>query len=596
MYNLNCLFVKVYICYLRCGIDNFLIILCVLTMAVVSGIILNKLKIPTIIGYILTGILTAHFFGFNIEDSHNLNDIAELGIVFLMFMIGLDFSFKVLSSIKQEVLLFGGLQIGLSIMLFFAVCFFFVGFNFPTSIVVASAVSLSSTAIVLKHLNETNQTKTQYGGASVGILIFQDIAVIPILLMITLLSDKNSSISTLLLTTAISAAIVLTILFLPGKFFAKTFLRFSASMKTDEIFVGTVFLIVLGAAYVSKEFGFSMSLGAFLAGMIISSTPYKYQVASVLSHFRDILLGVFFITVGMQVNIFFLFEYFIIIIVLVIIMMLTKTLLIHIFLAFFRGRKISMKTALSLSQIGEFSFAIFLLASQRNILHLDLSGGVLKAMFGDFASNFFSNITGEEIYQFLTLMVIFSMIATPFILDKLDKCTNIVLSVGNMVINKKNNIEDLIKEHDEISIQNELNQHIIVCGYGIIGKEISTYFKGYEIQYVAIDSQYDKVEQGVKNGNHVIFGNCKYKNIFRRLYLDKCASVIITFDDPGTIRSVCDSILDIEPSCKIIIKTRDNKLENDMKNIGIYGVVNEEREIAQTLANLAIKSLEETPK
>ncbi len=566
-------------------------------MAVVSGIILNRLKVPTIIGYILTGVLTTYFFNFSIEDSHSLNDMAELGIVFLMFMIGLDFSFKVLSSMKQEVLLFGGLQIGLAIAFFFAVCYFFLGFNFPTSIVVASAVSLSSTAIVLKYLNETNQTKTQYGGASVGILIFQDIAVIPILLMITLLSDKNSSLSTLLLTTIISAAIVLIILLLPGKFFAKIILRFSASMKTDEIFVGTVFLIVLGAAYLSSKFGFSMSLGAFLAGMIISGTPYKYQVASVLAHFRDILLGVFFITVGMQVNLFFLFKYFAIIIVLVILMMLAKTLLIHIFLAFFRGRRISMRTALSLSQIGEFSFAIFLLASQHHILHLDLSGGVLKAVFGSFGSEFFANIKEGEIYQFLTLMVIFSMIATPFILDKLDKCTNIALSIGNKIAKKRhNNIEDIIKEHDDVSIQQELNRYVIICGYGELGREIATYFKGCDVQYVAIDSQYDKVEQGIKDENHVIFGNCKYKNIFRRLYLDKCASVIITFDDPTTVRSVCDSILFIEPLCKIIVKTRDEKLDSDMKNIGLYGVINEQREIAHTLANLAIQSIQEMPK
>ncbi|WP_301195492.1 cation:proton antiporter, partial [Helicobacter rodentium] len=146
-------------------------------MAVASGIILNKLKIPAIIGYIVTGTLTAYLFGFRLEDSVDLNEAAELGIVFLMFMIGLDFSFKKITQMKQEVLLFGGLQIGLSILVFFVACYYVLGFNFNTSIIVASAVSLSSTAIVLKTLNETNQTKTPYGMAAVGILVFQDIAV-----------------------------------------------------------------------------------------------------------------------------------------------------------------------------------------------------------------------------------------------------------------------------------------------------------------------------------------------------------------------------------------------------------------------------------
>ena len=221
-------------------------------MAVVSGIVLNYLKIPTIIGYILTGTLTTYLFGFHVEDSADLSEIAEIGIVFLMFSIGLEFSFKKITQMRQEVLLFGGLQIGLSIAAFFAVCYFLLRFDFNTSIIVASAVSLSSTAIVLKQINETNQSKTPYGTACVGILIFQDIAVIPILLLIKLLSNTNLSPIEMLLNTGISAIVVVLLLIIPGRFVARIALRSSAKMKTDEIFVGSVFLIVLGSAYLSK--------------------------------------------------------------------------------------------------------------------------------------------------------------------------------------------------------------------------------------------------------------------------------------------------------------------------------------------------------
>lgn len=262
-------------------------------MAVVSGIILNRLKIPAIIGYIVTGTLTTYIFGFRLEDSVDLNEAAELGIVFLMFMIGLDFSFKKITQMKQEVLLFGGLQIGISIGAFFAICYFLLRFDFNTSIIIASAVSLSSTAIVLKHLNETNETRTPYGAASVGILVFQDIAVIPILLIIKLLSDTSLSMGEdAFKHRNISRGCAFTFN-LARTLLARIALRSSAKMKTDEIFVGTVFLIVLGSAYLSKHFGFSLSLGAFLAGMIVSNSPFKYQVASVLVYFRDLLLGVF---------------------------------------------------------------------------------------------------------------------------------------------------------------------------------------------------------------------------------------------------------------------------------------------------------------
>nr|WP_317403485.1 cation:proton antiporter [uncultured Helicobacter sp.] len=562
-------------------------------MAVISGIVLSWLKIPTIIGYIITGVLTAYIFDFRLEDSESLNSIAEFGIVFLMFMIGLDFSFKSITAMKQEVLVFGGLQIGISIAFFFVVCFYFLGFNFSTSIIVASAVSLSSTAIVLKFLNESSQTKTPYGMSSVGILIFQDIAVIPILLMIKLLSDKDSEVVALLLTTLFSAIIVLIVLVLPGRILAKVFLRFSATMKTDEIFVGAVFLIVLGAAYISKAFGFSLTLGAFLAGMIISNTPYKYQVSSVLVHFRDILLGVFFITVGMQVDLFFLLEYFIVIIILVALMMGAKTLLMYLFLCFFRGERVGMRVALSLAQIGEFSFAIFLLASQHKILNLTLDGGILGAIFGE---EFFAGITPEEIYQFLTLMVIFSMIATPFILDRLDKVTDIFLRYMRPLsfLQKKivENEQDSQEEGDERKGV-DIEGHIVVCGYGELGKAILEYFKGCNVRYVAVDKNYKKVEEANKKGEPVIYGDITRRHILEQLGISQCAAVIIAIDSIETAQRAYQDIHSLSPLCKVILKTKSSAFASILQSQGVYAVVHERREVAKILSDLALQAVEE---
>lgn len=556
-------------------------------MAVISGIILNKLKIPTIIGYIVTGVLTAYIFDFRVEDSNDLSEIAEMGIVFLMFMIGLDFSFKKMSSIKQEVFLFGGLQIGLSILVFFFICYSLFGFNFDTSIIVASAISLSSTAIVLKHLNEVNQTKTSYGIASVGILIFQDLAVIPILLMIKLLSSKDLAMSDLLLTTGISAFIVVLLLLLPGRFLAKIILRSSAKMKTDEIFVGTVFLIVLGSAFLSQSFGFSMTLGAFLSGMIISSTSYKYQVASVLVYFRDLLLGIFFITIGMQVDIIFLAKYFIIIILLVFLTLLAKTLIMFAFLSFFRGTKIAMKIALSLSQIGEFSFAIFLLASQHEILNLQLDGGILKYIFG---TEFFASITPVEIHQFLTLMVIFSMIATPFILDNLDKCATFALKT--IKIPQKNSTT-YTQEQQEPKELKETKKRILICGYGLVGQKIFDFLKDYDIEVFGIDSNYERVEKGIIRGDKIIYGNITDKMIFREVEIQKVTAVILCIESPVEIEKACRHILALSKYTKIIVQTRDNALESELKAMGLYGVINSTMEIATILSNLAIEAIKE---
>lgn len=562
-------------------------------MAVVSGIVLSWLKVPTIIGYILTGVLSAYIFGFRLEDSEDLSSIAELGVVFLMFMIGLDFSFKSLTSMKQEVLLFGGLQIGLSLAFFFVAFYYCLGFNFATSIIVASAVSLSSTAIVLKFLNESAQTKTPYGMASVGILIFQDIAVIPILLMIKLLSDKDSHLLALLLTTLLSAIILLIVLFLPGRIMARVFLRFSANMKSDEIFVGAVFLIVLGAAYISKAFGFSLSLGAFVAGMIIANTPYKYQVSSVLTHFRDLLLGVFFITVGMQVNVLFLLEYFVVIVLLVALMMGAKTLLVYGFLLFFRGQKIALRVALSLSQIGEFSFAIFLLASQHKILNLTLDGGVLKFIFGE---AFFARITPDEIYQFLTLMVIFSMIATPFILERLDKITAFFLRyltpLGNLWARRRSAYNDEAAE--AVGVGSELEGHIIVCGCGELGRKILEYFKGCDVRYIAVDKLFNRVERGVREGYKVIYGDVMQRKMLEQLGIKSCAAVIIAFDSIEDTLRTQQEIHALAPLCKVIVKTKSSAFEAQMKSQGVYGVIHERRELAKILSDMALQAVSES--
>ena len=192
-----------------------------LALSVVFGIIFSKFKIPVLIGYIVTGIVVSHFVRLNSEDASHLREIAEYGIVFLMFLIGVEFSFNKMRKMKQEVMLFGSMQLGLSMLLFFVGGYYFFGFGLYTSLIVASALSLSSTAIVLKHLKDSRQIETGYGKSSVGILIMQDIAVIPILLMIAMMSNKDLLLSDMLLKTFISIVILLFVLFFPGKYIAK---------------------------------------------------------------------------------------------------------------------------------------------------------------------------------------------------------------------------------------------------------------------------------------------------------------------------------------------------------------------------------------
>ncbi|ANV98751.1 hypothetical protein BBW65_03525 [Helicobacter enhydrae] len=556
-------------------------------MAVLINIVFKRIDIPVIIGYIVTGTIIVYVFDLHtMSELGELNEIAELGIVFLMFMIGLEFSFTRIKSMKQEVLFFGALQVCLTSVLFFCICFFVFKMGATTSSVIASAFSLSSTAIVLKSFEESKTMGREYAKNALGILIMQDIAVIPILLMVSMLGNQDQEFLPMVSQTLISAIVVLFILFVPGKFMATRILKFAADTQMDEIFVGTVLFIVLGASLLSERFGFSHSLGAFVAGMVISSSRYKYQVEADLAHFRDIFLGLFFVTVGMQVNVEFLMQHFFIIGMFLLLVMLLKIGVIFAILRVFRrSAKMSLKTALSLCQIGEFSFAIFLLARTHNIISFDTDNPLLqlcihyKLLSEDFSV--------DSLQQVLTLMAILSMIATPFILKNLR-------AIADVFLPKKIAQES----HQEVAVQmpTKIEDHIVVCGYGNFGQATVAYLKENNVKYIAIDYNLSKVEQGISAGDNVIFGNIAQKSILEQLNLQKSVAVIVAIDHTSHLQNICEIILQKAPNCRVIAKVSTESEEYDLEGLDLDLIINEKKEIAKILACRALELCDDKPK
>ncbi|MCV6606972.1 MAG: cation:proton antiporter, partial [Campylobacterales bacterium] len=279
------------------------IIVVTILIATVLNIILHKINIPTIIGYILTGILIDQIFGLHqAVRSHELKTLAEFGVVFLMFTIGLEFSVRHLMRLKKDVFWYGGLQVTISAVFIGLIGYNFFDLDVKTSILFGGALAVSSTAIVLKMLKENGEISRRYGRKAVGILLFQDIAVIPMLLMITIFSTNNLDVSDLLIDTFTKAFILFAIMIVVGKYILEYFLEKVVSTESDEILIGSILLIVIGSSSLAHGLGFSYSLGAFMAGMMIAETHYRHRVEEEFTHFRDMLLGVFFITVGMQVD------------------------------------------------------------------------------------------------------------------------------------------------------------------------------------------------------------------------------------------------------------------------------------------------------
>ncbi|GAA8805903.1 cation:proton antiporter [Helicobacter pylori] len=401
--------------------NTLYIVIAGLWLAVGFGIFLKKLDMPIIIGYICTGTVLAAFF--KINDFNLLSDIGEFGIVFLMFMIGIEFNFDKLKSIKQEVLVFGLLQVVLCALIAFLLGYFVLGLSPIFSLVLGMGLSLSSTAIVLKFFEDSKQLSTPMGKSAVGILIFQDIAAIPMLLILTILGSKDSNVNLLILKTLISAGIILVLLLLPGKKGANLILEQAKDTRLPEIFIGTILVIVCSAAGLSHFFGFSMSLGAFIVGMAISKSRYKINVQEEFAQLKNLFLALFFITIGMQINVSFFIEKFFVVIFLLILVMGFKTAIIYALLRFFRDAKTAIKTALSLAQIGEFSFVIFLNSGSHQLFNLQEKKGILGFLH---QKNILS-IAQNDIHQLLILMVVFSMLATPFILKYLESIAQFIL-------------------------------------------------------------------------------------------------------------------------------------------------------------------------
>ena len=405
-----------------------------LALSTILNIILKKLAISHIIGYILTGIIITSIF--NLKSNHDLKAldlIAEFGIVFLMFTIGLEMSVKRLKKMKELLFVNGFFQVFLSSIVIFIGSKLLFNIDTIASIIIALAFSLSSTAIVLTYLKHSKDIYTPYGKKSTAILIFQDLAVIPILLLISFLSNDTLAIEEIIIKTIFAAMAIIVFMFTLGKTIVNWLLKFSSNAKLEELFVGSVLTIVIGASLLAHELGFTYSLGAFIAGMIIAETNYDIKVESDIASYKDLLLGTFFFAVGTKINVVYFIQNIHYILSLFIAILLIKATIIYFLIRRKSSKNDSIKAALALSQIGEFSFAIFALASSNNLLDENLS-------------------------NFLILITVLSMILTPFIVNNIYKIASLFATE--------------YFESDKITPIDKKG-HIIVCGYAQLGKRVA---------------------------------------------------------------------------------------------------------------------------
>lgn len=520
------------------------------SIATVLNIILKRFGISHIIGYIATGTIISTLFGFNGFRNDSLDLIGEFGIVFLMFTIGLELSLEKIKKMKEILLTNGLLQVVFSVVVIFVLSYTLFGLNFNTSLIISLAFSLSSTAIVLAYLKESKDIHTPYGQKSMGILIFQDLAVIPILLLITFLSNDTLSLSEVLWKTILSAVFVVVFMFTVGEKIVNALLQFSAKTELEELFLGSVFSILIGASLLAHSMGFTYSLGAFIAGMIIADTRYNVKVESDIASYKDLLLGAFFFGVGSKIDLFYFLENIHIITFVFIFAMLFKAVVIYVIIRRNSDKNTSAKTALSLAQIGEFSFAIFTLAGSQNLIE-------------------------KEMASFLILVSVISMILTPFIIGNIYKLSSY--------------FEKEFFESDVITPIGR-KDHIIVAGFAMLGKIVAASLHANGANFIIISDNLKHVLHARKLGYMAYFGHLNKLPVLESLMVKEAKAIIITMSSEQNRRLISEAVLGYSKEANVIIKVDSVDERKNMSDLPQLEFVDASFEVADLLVKHALKN------
>lgn len=519
-------------------------LLAMLTSAVLIVWLFRRLHLPAILAYLVAGVLVGEH-GLGLAQEHvNYEHFAELGIVFLLFTLGLEFSLPKLVAMRHLVVTVGSLQVTISLVLFLVVAMF-LGQSFASSLTIGGILALSSTAIVIRQLSESGGMKKKSGQLSVAVLLFQDVAVVPLLIVIPLLAQGgDSSFLLALLFALVKGVFVVSLLMFSGKWLLPRLFNLVAQVRTDELFVLTTLLVTLVASALTQWFGLSMALGAFLAGMMLGESQYKHQLEADIRPYRDILLGLFFVTVGMKLDINVVFSSPLTIILLLISFMAIKVVVIAI-LAIRAGEspKDAWAAGIMLAQMGEFGFVLIALASQVEVLPEDTASILLG--------------TG-----------VLSMAITPYM----------VAHARSWALWFSREKQMDTKPLEQLPKSASLNDHVIICGFGRIGQTVSRFLKQESIDFVAIDIDPLRATKARDAGENVLFGSSRQAELLQAAQLSKAKLVVIAFGEDKQSIDVIQKVRSLAPNVPILVRTRNDDQLDELHAAGANEVVPESLE------------------
>lgn len=530
-------------------------VLILLATAVLAVVVFRLLRLPPMLGYLLAGVIIGpHALGW-IAENDETRHLAEFGVVFLMFSIGLEFSLPKLIAMKRIVFGFGTAQVVISILLVMAVAWM-LGLDWRVGLVLGGALAMSSTAIVIKMLTERSELNSAHGRQIIGVLLFQDLMVIPLLIILPALTTEIDRDTNDLLIAVLKVIIVLAFILFVGQRLMRPWLHVVARQRSSELFVLNVLLITLGLAWLTQLAGLSLALGAFLAGMLISETEYRYQVEDDIRPFRDILLGLFFVTIGMLLDVHVVVENFLWVFVILVVLILVKVVVIA-GLSRLLGTDLSVaaRTGMSLAQAGEFGFVLLAQAGASGLIENSILQPVLAAM-------------------------VLSMFIAPFLIEYSESMMQRFYSSEWMY---------RAMQITSIATQTMATQdHVIICGYGRSGQSISRILERESIPFIALDLDPQRIREATTAGESVVYGDAARREVLIAAGLMRAKVLVVSYADTVSTLKILRYVQELRPELSVVVRTHDDSDIDVLKEAGATEVVAEIMEGSLMLASHAL--------
>lgn len=539
-------------------------VLLMLGTAVIGVVVFRYLQLPSILGYLAVGVVIGPHSTGLVSDAQSLEGLAEFGVVFLMFTVGLEFSLSQLLAMRRIVFGLGLAQVSTSIIgsIIITLVIVFIlpqlGASWQGALAMGGAWAMSSTAIVSKMLAERMELETDYGRRVIGILLFQDLAVVLLLIIVPTLAKGTGDILLIIGMALGKTALVLVLLLFFGKKLMSKWLGIVAGRRSQELFMLNLLLMTLGAAWITEQAGLSMELGAFIAGMLISETRYKNEVDVDIKSFRDVLLGLFFITIGMMLDMNVVLHYWWLVLLIIVSAFFYKfALAAWLTRLFGASRGVSIKTGLALAQAGEFSF----------VLVNQISG---------------LNMVEPWILQVTMASMVLSMLAAPFIILNADKIV--------MRFSANEWIQQSLELTKIASSSMSLQQHVILAGFGRTGQNIATLLEEEQIPYRALDMDLERVRKAETAGANVSYADATRRESLVAAGIHRASSLIITFASVNAALRVLHYAKELAPSLPVIVRSYDDSDFDRLKAAGADEVVPEVIESSLVLTSYAFMS------